>query len=45
VSVAQHLEMPKGSIVVMDRGYIDYALFERWSAGDVGFVTRLKAPF
>ena len=25
VSVAQHLEMPKGSIVVMDRGYIDYA--------------------
>jgi hypothetical protein len=43
VSVAQHLEMPKGSIVVMDRGYIDYAMFERWSASEVGFVTRLKA--
>jgi hypothetical protein len=22
--------MPKGSIVVLDRGYVDYRLFERW---------------
>ena len=42
VTVAQHLKMPRGSIVVMDRGYIDYHLFERWSAQEVGFVTRLK---
>jgi hypothetical protein len=42
VSVAQQTEMPKGAIVVMDRGYIDYHLFERWSAQEVGFVTRLK---
>jgi hypothetical protein len=42
VTVAQQLEMPKGSIVVIDRGYIDYHMFERWSAQGVGFVTRLK---
>ena len=42
VSVAQHLDMPKGSIAVIDRGYIDYHMFERWSAQGVGFVTRLK---
>lgn len=32
VSIAQQWEMPKGSIVVMDRGYIDYNLFERYGA-------------
>ena len=42
VSVAQGLRMPKGSIIVLDRGYADYELFERWSAEQVGFVTRLK---
>jgi uncharacterized protein DUF4372/DDE family transposase len=42
VSVAQPLDMPKGSIVVVDRGYIDYHMFERWIAQGVGFVTRLK---
>ena len=34
--------MPKGSLVVMDRGYNDYRLFARWTAEGVGFVTRLK---
>jgi hypothetical protein len=42
VSVAQQMEMPKGSIVVMDRGYVDYHMFERWIGQGVGFVTRLK---
>ena len=42
VTVAQQLVLPKGSLVVMDRGYNDYRMFERWSAHDVGFVTRLK---
>lgn len=42
VTVAQQMEMPAGSIVVMDRGYVDYHMFERWSAQEVGFVTRLK---
>jgi len=43
ITVAQDLTMPKGSIVVMDRGHVDYTLFEGWSAQGVGFVTRLKA--
>ena len=43
VSVAQHLILPPGSIVAMDRGYNDYRLFEAWSEQKVGFVTRLKS--
>lgn len=42
VTVAQHLALPKGSVVVIDRGYNDYLMFERWSAEGVFFVTRLK---
>ncbi|WP_459943324.1 transposase, partial [Deferrisoma palaeochoriense] len=30
VSVARALSLPPGSIVVMDRGYVDYALWGRW---------------
>lgn len=43
VSVAQQLLLPPGSIVVMDRGYNDYRLFEAWTLEKVGFVTRLKS--
>jgi hypothetical protein len=42
VTIAQQLKLPKGSLVVMDRGYNDYRLFARWTAEGVGFVTRLK---
>ena len=42
VKVAQQILFPPGSIVVMDRGYNDYRLFETWSELNVGFVTRLK---
>jgi hypothetical protein len=42
VTVAQQLKLPKGSLLVMDRGYNDYRLFDRWTREDVGFVTRLK---
>lgn len=42
VTVAQQLILPPGSIVVMDRGYTDYRLFETWSEEKIGFVTRLK---
>jgi hypothetical protein len=42
VTIAQQLKLPKGSLVVMDRGYTDYRLFERWSKEGIGFVTRLK---
>src|SRR5438552_16049622 len=38
----QSLELNAGSIVAMDRGYNDYALFGKWTAQEVFFVTRLK---
>jgi hypothetical protein len=42
VNVARRLAFAKGSIVVLDRGYADYALFGRWTREEVYFVTRLK---
>lgn len=42
VTIAQQLKLPKGSLVVMDRGYNDYRMFARWTDEGVGFVTRLK---
>lgn len=43
VTVAQGLALNPGSIVVMDRGYQDYALFGKWTGQGVLFVTRLKS--
>ncbi|MDB6065104.1 MAG: Transposase domain protein [Pedosphaera sp.] len=43
VKVAQTLDFPRGSIVAMDRGYVDYHLFTRWTREGVFFVSRLKA--
>jgi hypothetical protein len=40
--MAHKLRLPKGRIVAMDRGYIDYRLFNRWTTKGVYFVTRLK---
>jgi hypothetical protein len=42
VTVARQLTFPKGSILVVDRGYCDYALFHAWTTQGVFFVTRLK---
>jgi hypothetical protein len=42
LKVAQSLSLPKGSIVVADRGYIGYALFGRWHNEGVWFVSREK---
>jgi len=42
VKLADSFRLNPGSIVAVDRGYIDYALFARWSMADVFFVTRLK---
>jgi Domain of unknown function (DUF4372)/Transposase DDE domain len=42
VSVAQDLIFNPETIVVLDRGYTDYALFGRWTQEGVYFVTRLK---
>lgn len=42
LKVAQTLDFPKGSIVALDRAYVDYALFTRWTRQGIFFVTRLK---
>ena len=42
VKIARTLSFPVGSIIVIDRGYIDYKLFKKWTDDDVYFVTRLK---
>ncbi|MGB9774847.1 MAG: IS4 family transposase [Bacteroidota bacterium] len=42
VGIARGLSFPKGSIVVIDRGYVDYELFYTWTVQGVYFVTRQK---
>jgi len=42
VKLADSFALNPGSIVAVDRGYTDYALFARWSMAGVFFVTRLK---
>ena len=42
VKMADGFPINPGSIVTMDRGYSDYALFGRWTERGIFFVTRLK---
>jgi hypothetical protein len=42
VKVARQFHFDPGSIVADDRGYTDYALWGRWTAEGVYFVTRMK---
>ena len=42
VTVAHQFTFPKGSIIVMDRGYCDYQLFYNWHQAGLFFVTRQK---
>ena len=42
VNAAKTLRFAPGTIVAMDRGYVDYALFGSWCEAEVFFVTRLK---
>ncbi len=42
VKVAQKLDFPVDSIVVMDKGYVDFTLLARWSFQGVWWVTRAK---
>ena len=36
------LDYPSGTILVFDKGYVNYAKFEEWSIAGVGYVTRLN---
>ena len=42
VKMADAFPLNPGSIVAMDRGYNDYALFGKWTDQKIYFVTRLK---
>ena len=40
--LARGLCLPRGSVVAMDRAYVDYRLFQNWTERSIYFVTRLK---
>ena len=42
VTFARKFPLSAGSIIVMDRGYNDYKLFDLWAEKGIFFVTRLK---
>jgi len=42
ITVGRALPFPKGSIIAMDRGYIDYGWFKQLNDKGIYFVTRLK---
>ena len=42
VEIARLLDLPPDSMVVFDRGYLDYALYARWTDRGVWFVTRAR---
>jgi hypothetical protein len=42
VNIAHTLTFPKGSILAIDRGYVDYEQFARWTQAGIFFVTREK---
>ena len=43
VRVAQSLEFPPDAVIVVDRGYLDYRLYARWTEQGVWFVTRERS--
>ena len=42
IKIARELRFSKGSIVAIDMGYTDYALYSRWTDDGIFFVTRQK---
>jgi len=42
INIAHTLKFPKGSILAVDRGYVDYEQFARWTEDGIFFVTREK---
>jgi len=39
---AYHIKIPRDSVVVADRGYVDFALLSHWDENETNFVVRLK---
>ena len=42
ITAARALQLPKGSIVAMDRGYTDYSWYSQLNSQGIFFVTRLR---
>jgi hypothetical protein len=42
VRFLKHVDLPKGSVLVIDRGYPDYASYNRFTNQGVSWVTRLR---
>lgn len=38
----QHLNLPEGSYIVMDKGYVDYNQYQLWSNTGVHYITRMR---
>lgn len=43
ITVGRTLDFPKGSMVVMDRGYTDHSWYKQLTEKEIFFVTRLKS--
>lgn len=39
----KHIQLPKGSILTFDKGYVDYKQYNRLTEDKIWFVTRMKA--
>jgi len=42
VKILNNLTLEKGTIIAIDKGLVDYAMFEKWTKDGIYFVTRLK---
>ena len=42
IGIGKAMNFPKGSIIVIDRGYNDYGWYKELTDQDIFFVTRLK---
>lgn len=43
VTSARQMDLPRDSMVVCDRGYVDYEMLYQWNLNGINFVTRLKS--
>jgi len=42
VNILKNLTLEKGTIIAIDKGLVDYEMFEKWTKDGIYFVTRLK---
>jgi len=42
-TLLKEVDLPKGSILTFDKGYVDYARYQEFSEAEIWYVTRLKS--